>query len=172
MNYHSCQQAFEDGVQLRLTYPLRLGLYKLSESCRRMQHSREEVIRIAEVVSGKRSPFTLRSCTNEDKAYWLRDMPTNIAYRMGHEIIPGLRALEFDGVPKCQADASAHLIESAISIHILQWDRLRNTYKAKIESEYARMRNGQSNALQVVDEALALIDVALQTLPLHIQNGI
>jgi len=53
---------------------------------------------------------------------------------------------------------------------LVQWDQLRNTYKNRIASEYARMRNGQSNALLVVDDALALIDSALKTLPLGIQN--
>jgi len=52
----------------------------------------------------------------------------------------------------------------------VQWDQLRNTYKNRIASEYARMRNGQSNALLVVDDALALIDSALKTLPLGVQN--
>lgn len=172
MTYRSCLEAFDDGVHSRLNYPLHMGLYKLSESYMRIQHSRDEVVRIAEVVNGKRSPFSLRSCTNEDKAYWLRDVPTNVAYRVGYEIIPGLRALEFDGIPKAQSVNAARLIESAIPLHLVQWNQLRNTYKNRIASEYARMRNGHSNALLVVDDALALIDTALKTLPLSIQNGI
>jgi hypothetical protein len=149
-----------------------MGLYKLSESYKRIQHSRDEVVRVAEVVNGKRNPFSLRSCTNEDKAYWLRDVPTNVAFRVGYEIIPGLRALEFDGVPKAQSENAVRLIESAIPPRLAQWDQLRNTYKNRIVSEYARMRNGQSNALLVVDDALSMIDTALKTLPLSIQNGI
>jgi len=172
MTYRSCLEAFDDGVRSRLKYPLHMGHYKLSESYRRIQHSKGEVVRIAEVVNGKRSPFSLRSCTNEDKAYWLRDVPTNLAYRVGYEIIPGLRALEFDGIPKAQSVNAARLIESAIPLRILRWDQLRNTYKNRIASEYARMRNGQSNALLVVDDALSMIDTALKTLPLSIQNGI
>ena len=172
MTYRSCLEAFQDGVHSRLNYPLRMGLYKLSESYKRIQHSRDEVVRVAEVVNGKRNPFSLRSCTNEDKAYWLRDVPTNVAFRVGYEIIPGLRALEFDGVPKAQSENAVRLIESAIPPRLAQWDQLRNTYKNRIVSEYARMRNGQSNALLVVDDALSMIDTALKTLPLSIQNGI
>ena len=172
MTYRSCLEAFDDGVHSRLNYPLHMGLYKLSESYRRIQHSRDEVVRIAEVINGKRSPFSLRSCTNEDKAYWLRDVPTNVAYKVGYEIIPALRALEFDGVPKAQSGNAARLIESAIPPRLVQWDQLRNTYKNRIASEYARMRNGQSNALLIVDDALSLIDSALKTLPSNIQNGV
>jgi len=172
MTYRSCQEAFDDGVRSRLNYPLHMGLYKLSESFRRIQHSRDEVVRIAEVINGNRSPFSLRSCTNEDKANWLRDAPTNVAFRMGYEIIPGLRALEFDDVPKGQSEAAARLIESAIPPHLVQWDLLRNAYKNRIACEYALMRNGQSNALLAVGDALALIDTAFKTLPLNIQNGI
>jgi hypothetical protein len=172
MTYRSCQEAFEDGVHSRLNYPLHMGHYKLIESYRRIQHSRDEVVRIAEVVNGKSSPFSLRSCANEDKAHWLRDVPTNVAFRVGYEIIPGLRALEFDGVPKSQSEAGARLIEAAIPPRIVRWDHLRDTYKNRTASEYARMRNGQSNALLILDDALALIDWALKTLPLNIQNGI
>ena len=114
MTYRSCLEAFEDGVHSRLNYPLHMGLYKLSESYRRIQYVRDEVVRVAEVVNGKRSPFSLRSCTNEDKAYWLRDVPINVAYRLGYEIIPGLRALEFDDVPKGQSEAAALQVESKI----------------------------------------------------------
>ena len=172
MNYRSCLEAFEDGVHSRLNYPLHMGLYKLSESYRRIKYVRGEVVRVAEVVSGKRSPFSLRSCTNEDKAYWLRDVPTNVAFRVGYEIIPGLRALEFDGVPKANSQNAARLIESAIPLYLVQWNQLRDTYKNRIASEYALMRSGHSNTLLVVDDALALIDSALKTLPLNIQNGI
>ena len=172
MTYRSCLEAFQDGVHSRLNYPLRMGLYKLSESYKRIQHSRDEVVRVAEVVNGKRNPFSLRSCTNEDKAYWLRDVPTNVAFRVGYEIIPGLRALEFDGVPKAQSENAVRLIESAIPPRLAQWDQLRNTYKNRIVSEYARMRNGQSNALLVLDDALSMIDSALKTLPLNIQDEI
>jgi len=172
MTYRSCLEAFQDGVHSRLNYPLRMGLYKLSESYKRIQHSRDEVVRVAEVVNGKRNPFSLRSCTNEDKAYWLRDVPTNVAFRVGYEIIPGLRALEFDGVPKAQSENAVRLIESAIPPRLAQWDQLRNTYKNRIVSEYARMRNGQSNALLVVDDALSMIESALKTLPLNIQDEI
>jgi hypothetical protein len=172
MTYRSCIEAFEDGVHSRLNYPLHLGLYKLSESYRRIQYVRDEVIRVAEVVNGKRSPFSLRSCTNEDKAYWLRDVPTNVAFRVGYEIIPGLRALEFDGVPKSQSKAAARLVEAATPHRIVRWDQLRNTYNNRIASEYSRMRNGQSNALLVVDDALSMIDSALKTLPLNIQHEV
>lgn len=172
MTYRSCLEAYDYGVRSRLNYPLRMGLYKLSESYKRIQYVRDEVVRIAEVLNGKRNPFSLRSCTNEDKAYWLRDVPTDIAFRVGYEIIPGLRALEFDGVPKAQSENAAHLIESAMPSQLAHWDQLRNTYKNRIASEYARMRNGQSNALLVVDDALSMIDSALKTLPSNVQNGI
>ena len=172
MKYRSCQEAFNDGVQSRTSYPLRLGLYKLSESIRNLQSTRAEVVRISEVVKGTKSPSCLRHCTKDDKASWLRGVPTNVAFRMGYEIVPGLRALEFDGVPKAQSEAAALLVEVAMPPSVVKWDCLRDSYKSRISSEYVRMRNGQSNALLVVDDALALIDTALRTLPLSIRNGI
>lgn len=172
MKHRSCQEAFNDGVQSRISYPLRLGLYKLSESIRNLQSTRGEVVLISEVVKGTKSPSCLQHCTNDDKAFWLRDVPTHVAFRMGYEIIPGLRALEFDGVPKAQSGAAALLVEVAMALSIVKWDCLRDSYKSRISSEYVRMRNGQSNALLVVDDALILIESAVKILPSNIQNGI
>lgn len=172
MTYRSCEEAFDNGVRSRLDYPLHRGLYKLSESYKRIQYVRDEVVRIAEVVNGIRSPFSLRSCTNEDKAYWLRDVPTHVAYTIGYDIIPGLRALEFDGVPEGQSEDAALQVELNIPTHLVKWDQLRDTYKNRITSEYASMRNGQSNALHAVDDALGLIDSVLNSLPLNIKNNI
>ena len=172
MKYRTCQDAFNDGAQSRPSYPLRLGLYKLSESIRNLQSTRDEVMRISKVVKGTKSPSCLQHCTNEDKAVWLRKVPLFAAYDLGYEIIPALRALKFDGVLKSQSEAAALLVESAMPARLVNWDCLRDSYKNRIASEYARMRNGQSNALLVVDDALSLIDSALKTLPSNIQKGI
>ena len=172
MKYRTCQEAFIDGAHSRLKYPLRFGLYKLSESIRNLQSTRDEVIRISEVVKGTKSPSCLQHCTNEDKAMWLRKVPLFAAYDLGYEIIPAFRALEFDGVLKSQTEAAALQVESKIPASLVKWDYLRDSYKNRIASEYAHMRNRQSNALLVVDDALALIDSTLKTLPLNIQNGI
>ena len=172
MTYRSCLEAFDDGVHSRLNYPLRLGLYKLSESIRNLQSTRNEVIRISEVVKGAKSPSCLQHCTNEDKAIWLRKVPLFAAYDLGYEIIPAFRALEFDGILKSQSEAAAMLVESAMHQRLVKWNYLRDTYKNRISSEYALMRNGQSNALLVVDDALSMIDSALKTLPLNIQHGV
>ena len=172
MKYRTCQDAFNDGAQSRPSYPLRLGLYKLSESIRNLQSTRDEVIRISKVVKGTKSPSCLQHCTNEDKAVWLRKVPLFAAYDLGYEIIPALRALEFDDVPRCQSEAAALRVESGIPSCLVKWDQLRDTYKNRIASEYARMRNGQSNSLLVVDDALSMIDSALKALPLNILNGI
>ena len=172
MKHRSCQEAFNDGVQSRTSYPLRSGLYKLSESIRNLQSARGEVVRISEVVKGTKSPSCLRHCTKDDKASWLRGVPTHVAFRMGYEIVPGLRALEFDGVPRSQSEAAALLVEAAMAQSIVKWDCLRDSYKSRISSEYVRMRNGQSNALLVVDDALILIESAVKILPSNIQDEI
>ena len=37
-------------------------------------------------------------CTAEDKHLWLKDLPTDVAFRIGYELLPGLQALTADGV--------------------------------------------------------------------------
>ena len=78
----------------------------------------------------------------------------------------------FDGVPRSQSETAVLLVEAAMAPSIVKWDYLRDSYKNRISSEYARMRNGQSNALLVVDDALVLIGSAVKILPSNIQNAI
>ena len=109
-------------------------------------------------------------CTFEDKAFWLRHVPLNVAYRMGYEIIPGLRALEADGVGRIDAESAAFAVESVMDHHLLQWDQLRNSYDRRISYEYERMRNGHSHALEVVHDALELINLGVSFLPEKFQT--
>lgn len=169
MRHHACREAYQDGVTSRLTYPLNSGLYKLVESKDRIERVGKEIIRISEVVTKKRDPSSLMHCTFEDKAFWLRDVPLNVAYRMGYEIIPGLRGLKADGVGHIHAESAAFTLESVMDHHLDYWDELRNSYNKKISCEYERMSNGHSNALRVVDDALDLVDLGVSKLPVDLQ---
>ena len=172
MRRRTCQEAYQHGVNSRLAYPLHSGLYKLVESKGRIEQLGMEIFRISEVVNNCRHPAELMHCTFQDKAYWLRDVPCHIAYRFGYEIIPGLRALEADGVGLMQAESTAMFLESVIKQHLALWDGLRNSYSKKIENEYELMRNGHSNALSIVDDALNLVNLAVGRLPANIQARI
>ena len=172
MKYTKCHDAYQDGVNSRTAYPLHSGLYKLVESKDRIKRTGKEIARISEVVNSRRHPADLMHCTFQDKAFWLRDIPFTVAYRMGYEIIPGLRALAADGVDPNQAESAARSLESVIDQHLTQWDQLRNSYNKRIAYEYASMGKGKSNALAVVDDALSLINSGVCQLPNDIQAEI
>lgn len=172
MKYRTCHDAYQHGVKSRLAYPLHSGLYKLIESKDRIRRVGKEIVRISEVVNKRQHPAELMHCTFEDKAFWLREVPFNVAYRVGYEIIPGFRALVGEGVPHAYAEAAAESVESVIEQYLAWWDELKNSYDKKIAFEYERMRNGQSNAIRVVDEALCLIGLAVKQLPESIQAEI
>lgn len=91
---------------------------------------------------------------------------------MGYEIIPALRALEADGVNRQSAEAAANVIELSIGKRLACWEDLRNTYSRRIACEYASMGMGKSNALAIVQDALGLIDQAVNLLPANIQKEI
>jgi hypothetical protein len=172
MKYSACHDAYQDGVNSRLAHPLHSGLYKLVESKDRIERTGKEIVRISEVITNRRHPADLLHCTFQDKAFWLRDVPFNVAYRMGYEIIPGLRALAVDGVTPCKVESAARSLESVIDQHLAQWDQLRNSYNKRIAYEYASMGKEKSNALAVVEDALTLINSALCQLPNDIQAEI
>lgn len=165
MRHRTCREAYQDGVTSRLAYPLHSGLYKLVESKDRIERVGKEIILIREVVTKKRDPSSLMHCTFEDKAFWLRNVPLNVAYRMGYEIIPGLRALEADGVGRVNAESAALAVGLVIDHHLDYWDELRRSYDRKIAYEYERMSNGHSNALRVVKDALELVNLGVGHLP-------
>ena len=80
-------------------------------------------------------------------------------------LVPGLRALVSDGVPSVQSESAARHIEAAIDNYLAQWEALRKTYYKNIPHEYMLMRSGRSNAMEVVNSALQLIDGAISLLP-------
>jgi hypothetical protein len=172
MKYSTCHDAYQHGIKSRLAYPLHSGLYKLIESKNRIERTGKEISRISEVITNRRHPADLLHCTFQDKVFWLRDVPFNVAYRMGYEIIPGLRALAVDGVAPSQAESAARSLETVIDQHLTQWDQLRGSYNKRIAYEYASMGKGESNALAVVVDALNLINSVVYQLPNDIQAAI
>lgn len=172
MKYRTCQESYRAGITARTAYPLRNGLYKLAESKDRIERTGREVNRISQIINKTRHPAHLMHCTSADMSIWLKGVPLDVAFRIGYEIVPGLKALEFDGVNPEDAQASASLVESVINQRLERWDWLRDAYSKRISSEYKRMRNGGSNALEVVEDALGLINFAISNLPLSIKQGI
>ena len=172
MNYRTCHEAYRHGVNSRIACPLSHGLYKLIESKERIQRLGDEVVRISGVVNKTMDRYELTQCTYEDKALWLREVPLNVAYRIGYEIVPGLRAIVSDGVPSVQSKSAARHIEDVIDNHLARWEALRKTYYKNIPYEYMLMRSGRSNAMEVVNSALQLIDDAASVLPPNVRQKI
>ena len=169
MKYRSCHDAYKYGGDSRIKYPLRSGLYKLVESNDRIKDSAKEICRIGDVINKREHPGCLMHCTNEDKAIWLRGVPLDIAYRMGYEIIPAFKALEFDDVDRGRAGLATRNAELMMPQLLAKWERLRNTYGRRISNEYDRMRNDESYALDIVNEALDVIGSSALCLPIEIQ---
>jgi hypothetical protein len=88
------------------------------------------------------------------------------------EIVPGLRALVSDGVPSVQSESAARHTEDVIDNHLARWEALRKTYYKNIPHEYMLMRSGLSNAMEVVNSALQLIDDAASVLPADVRQKI
>lgn len=172
MKFKTCNEAYRYGVVSRAFYPLRSGLYKLRESISTIQYYEKEIVRISQLITRTDNASELEHCTKEDKALWLKELPLNVSYLMGYEIIPALRALEADGVNRKTVEATANVIELSIDGRLACWDGLRNTYNRRIAYEYELMGKGKSNAMAVVKDALGLIDHAVSLLPANIQREI
>ena len=165
MNYKTCFEAYEAAEITRNRHPLSNGEYKLRECSDRLGSTLEELSRIQDLVSGRGDKWSLMHCTSEDKHLWLKGVPAAVAWRLGYEVIPGLRALTGDGVPEAVIDATFPNVEHKVANLMLQLESTHRLIRKNIGIEYRRMRSDDSllkplvvEAIQITGDVLSVID--------------
>jgi hypothetical protein len=161
--YKTCHEAFERGLEDRKAYTLSSGARRLRESLDGPQRISETLRNIAADIRCKGHGYSrlFGSCTSDDAAVWLKRRPQNIAYDLGYNVVPAIKALARDGVP---ADAVSRCLASASSVipAILDdCEAARINLSHRIRTEYTRMKAGQSTVQPLVDAEKALISATL-----------
>jgi hypothetical protein len=91
-----------------------------------------------------------------ERGSYLKSIPVRLAELVGHKVLPGIAALEGDGIPRAEVIRLKHRAE--IDAHQLPADceaaRLR--LKGGILQEYAAMRRGKSYLSKLISDASAL----------------
>jgi hypothetical protein len=160
---NACQKAYNEGLEARRTYPLRLGGYKLRESHYFPDRVRRTINNIAADARGKARGYgrPFGSCKSDDAATWLKSVPAMIARELTYNVLPAIEALAADGVPdsivrECvsRANAEARTILS-------QCEVAEAVLKQGIKAENSRMKAGNSTLLPLVDTLEDLIEDAL-----------
>lgn len=155
----TCLQSFKEGKAQRLTYPLHKGRYKLEEQEGNLSASKATLRMVRDYVSGRsRCPY-LGRCMASDKHTWLKNVPLDIAFILGYNLLPGLIALKKEGALYVDRDYPA--IEHDCHQLLERLERVRNAIKKDISVEYRQMKQGGSLLEPLMDDALSLVQRAL-----------
>lgn len=164
MRKKNCYDTFSEACLTRLRHPLPYGRYKLVECNERLGQIVQELHRIAALVAGRGDKWSLMHCTSEDKHFWIKSVPNMVAWRLGYEVLPGLRALTGDGVPKARIDAAYPSIEVEVKNLVARLDSARQMIAKDIGYEYCRMQHADPLLKPLVENAVSLTEGALSVL--------
>lgn len=159
MTKSNCLQSFDEGKAQRASYPLHQGRYKLEERERRFVFNKETLRMVRDFVRGRSSCLYLGGCMASDKHTWLKNLPLDIAFYLGYDLLPGLLALKKDGA-LC-VDREYPAIEQDCLQLVARCEQVRNAIKKDIKVEYRQMKQGGSLLDPLIDDALYLVQRAL-----------
>lgn len=154
-----CLQSFNDGKARRVTCPLHQGRYKLEEQKRSLVAIKESLHMVRHFVSGRSSSIYLGCCMASDKHRWLKDLPLDIAFSLGYDLLPGLLALTKEGARRVDSAYPAIALECEQLVDRLE--QTRNAIKKDISVEYQHMKQGGSLLEPLIDDAISITHRAL-----------
>jgi hypothetical protein len=159
MTKSSCLQSFNAGKAQRVSYPLHQGRYKLEERERSLGAIKDSLRMVRDFVNGRSSCTYLGCCMASDKHTWLKNLPLDIAFSLGFDLLPGLLALKKEGA-LC-VDREYPAIEQDCLQLVDRCEQVRNAIKKDIKVEYRQMKQGGSLLDPLIDEAIDLTQRAL-----------
>ena len=155
----SCLQSFDEGKEQRVSYPLHQGRYKLEERERRFVFNKETLRMVRDFVRGRSSCLYLGGCMASDKHTWLKNLPLDISFSLGYDLLPGLLALKKEGALCVDRDYPA--IEQDCLQLVYRCEQVRNAIKKDIKVEYRQMKLSGSSLEPLIEEAMDLTRRAL-----------
>lgn len=159
MTKSSCLQSFNDGKSQRVSYPLHQGRYKLDERERRFVFTKATLRMVRDFVRGRSSCEYLGGCMASDKHTWLKNLPLDIAFSFGYDLLPGLLALKKEGALCVDRDYPA--IEQDCLELVDRCEQVRKAIKKDINLEFRQMKHGGSLLEPLIEEAIYLTQRAL-----------
>jgi hypothetical protein len=160
MSKLSCQQVFDEGKALRVSYPLHQGRYKLEELEGSFVSLQRTLGMVRSSVCGVSRSTYFGGCVASDKHTWLKRLPLDVANLLGYNLLPGLLALKKEGALCVDRDYPA--IEQGCLRLVDRCEQVRNAIKKDIKVEYRQMKQGGSLLEPLIDDALYLVQRALE----------
>lgn len=165
-----CRAAFDKAEAFRRSVPLPSGQHKLREAASELAQIRATVDAIADSARTPRDyrpGQLLGMCTMDDRAVWLKRLPTILAEKLGRKILPGIAALAGDGVPPdVAAHESREATEQAEQL-LTRCEALHSSMKRGIALENNALKRGESEVYDLLGELEDMTDWGLQVLEVH-----
>jgi hypothetical protein len=163
MTTTTCFDIFNTARAERAKHPLREGQYKLNEAIASIDRWRALIGTITErlrtgVGFGKYE--CIGPCMAYERGVYLKSIPARLAHLVGYEILPGLAALEGDGMPKAAVERLLSRAETDAQRLLADCEAARLRLKGAIKNEYEGMRWCRSGLLPLLDDARSLAELS------------
>lgn len=160
-----CRAIFREALIERQTkYPFdRISAYKVRECHESLIHEQIVVHSIAEYLrapKAARHASMLVGCVEEDKAYRLKQIPNNIAWELGYNLVPAIAALPREGVAEPEVIDLLNAIKPQIDRLLHDCDATRAATSGSVNHEYRTMTYGTSLTQRICADAVGIANQA------------
>lgn len=148
----------------------RISAYKIRESRDNIEHELRVVLGLEAYLSARpssRNPHVLVGCTPEDKSQRLKKIPRVIARELGENLIPAVKALHVESIPKKDVEAFVAILKPLVNKLLKDCDDVLAVTTRSIRDEYGAVRNGTSGSEQICRDALRIADAAIDFAKKH-----
>ena len=139
MTITHCRRAFDQGQASRRKHPLNRGAYKLRETQQNLNLMITTLDAVGDYLRRRpqhRGPMGLGGCTTDDKAIYLKRIPTTLAKMFGYDVLPAIATLTGDGVPQHNVRQALGQIQRRVEYLLDECDvqhaRLKEGYQGRV----------------------------------------
>lgn len=160
-----CHNAFIEAQSQRAKYPLRSGAYKLREArtaLRRMQNTMEAIRRHLKNPDDQYPSPVLGCCMLDEMDDWLKNLPTQLATKLGHDIMPAIAALTGDGIAKIDVDGELYNAKIDARRLLNDCERQHTRLQARLDAEHRAIKSGYSDVYALLVDADGIVRRALE----------
>jgi hypothetical protein len=158
------RRAFDAACAFRAKVPLPKGRFKLEQALWELGRIRSNIDNVAKIVrkrDAREAKAALVGIAPEERGLYVKQVPAHVANILGRLIFPGIAELEADGVAPQRVTMLVAQSKSHAAAILDEADYVHDRLRAGVRVEYHAMKTGGSFLLPLIDDAEALVSVAL-----------
>lgn len=161
--YDTIYKEYRRGIKTRKNYPLHNGAYKLREVAGYPKRVLENIDQLIECRQNKKPLWSLHAA--DQVSIYIKAKPKAIAFELGYYVLPAIKQLHADGVPREVLEEHLPIVERKIksaleAVAEAEWE----LKVGKIKEEYNRFDVGDSILFTPCNEYLGVIKYGLSLL--------